>query len=158
MLDILYYLSGECFGRHSWINGQDFDWLFGDNKIGIIKTPYSSDEAKHFFDDFLTTDDRLIVIPYKESLQIARQDMPGRYIALKNINMGHDKNVGKLISMIQSQDVTPVFLSSQFSDEGNPDILTFSCQAPPEGLYNKGRVMRVIIGAEENILMPARRR
>ncbi len=149
--------KGECFGRHSWINGQDFDWIFGDNRIGIMKTQYSPDEAKHFFDDFLTTDDRLIVIPYKELPQIARQDMPGRYLTLKNITIGHDKNVGKLISIIQSQDVTHVFLSSQFSDGRHLDILTFSHQAPPERLYIKGRGMPVSVEAEESALMPARR-
>lgn len=140
--------EGECFGRHSWKNGQDFDWLFGDSRIGIIKTPYTEDDTGRFIDDFLTTDDRLLVIPHNKSPQIARQYAPERYPALKNINMGHDKYMRKLASIIQSQDATHVFLSSKYEDGSHPDILTFSRQAPTEELYIKGRVMPVSIVAE----------
>ena len=149
--------KSECFGRHSWKNGQDFNWLFGEKSIGLVKTPYSPDEAKDFINNFLTTDDRLIVILYNKSPQIVRQDAPGRYLTLKNINMGYDKEVSKLVSMIHSQDITHVFLSSEYENGSHPEILTFSRQAPKEELYIKGRIMPVLIGAEEKVLVPARR-
>ncbi|HLD37713.1 MAG TPA: hypothetical protein VJA86_03940 [Candidatus Nanoarchaeia archaeon] len=142
--------KGEFFGAYTAdYSGADAYFLFAGGNIGITKTTEEElkQVEKHFIDDFLTTDDKLILRPDETSPEIARESLPGRYLTSSRIILSNKIEILQLIKLIQSPRVH-AFMSSRFSDGGYLNILTFSRQAPPERLYLKGRSMPVSVEAE----------
>lgn len=131
----------DYFGKiTSEIHNYDFDWYFGDNKIGII--PNESGESSYFYDGILVVDDALIIYPSEAHPRI------GREIAkIGSINK-HDSpspdERSQLIQMIMSHDLIHLYISADRPDGivKYGGILTFSPIKPSE-LYTPGKILPV---------------
>jgi len=127
---------GEYFTDHTW----DFDWYFGENRIGVTNNP--STEAECFIGGFLVRDDNLIITPSKRSPKIVRaSDSYGR---MRGGDAGK-RNVYDLIELIIGQETTHAFITSAGEEGNNRSVLTFSQITPPRELYKLGKTMPVEI-------------
>ena len=104
----------------------------------------------HFFpfpNDFITRDDTLILIPATDLVypQIRLRSDP-------NYGIGHAgiREIKDMIELIQLQDITHVFYSSDYENGRRPEILTFSLQVPPKEFYKLGAIMPVEIDNTSN--------
>lgn len=128
------------FGDHERKHTYDFDWYLGKN-IGIKNNP--STEAESFIEYFLTRNDVLLITPSKEHPRIAISSNK-KFARMSEFESGPEE-VYKLIELLQSQEMTYAFISSDHKDGTFGDILTFSLTAPPDDLYKIGKIMPIEI-------------
>lgn len=129
---------GDCFVKHTY----DFEWYITENKnrIGIENNP--STEAESFVRGFLVRDDVLLITPSRVHPKIKRKsDSYGR---MNEFESGIEE-VYSLIELLQSQEKTYAFITSDQEDGTNSNILTFSLSAPPSDLYSMGKIMPIEI-------------
>ena len=129
----------EAFGEHRKEHRWDFDWYIGDTKIGVTGNP--STEAECFIGGILVADDELIITPSQKRPRIQRAS---ESYAVMRGNDGGLEEIGELVKLIQGNDVTHMYLSSD-RPEGYPRILTFSPTEPSKELYEKGKILPVRI-------------
>lgn len=135
--------KGVPFGEHFKENTWDYEWYMGENIIGIKNNP--STEAEAFMSEFLIREDKLIITPSKMLPVIARRsDSIG---AMSGEDSGI-KEVRDLLTLIQLQETTHVYQSSEYEDGRNPRILTFSQRTPPKELFNYSKIMPIKIKPE----------
>lgn len=129
----------EAFGEHYKQYRLDFEWYIGDKKIGVIGQP--SAEAECFLGGILDADDKLIITPSQKRPIIERASES--HAVMRGYDGGLEE-IGKLVTLIQGNKVTYMYLSSDLP--GSYDrILTFSLTEPSKELYEKGKILPVRI-------------
>lgn len=129
----------ETFGEHYKEHRWDFDWYIGDKKIGITGNPTT--ESQRFIGGILVADDELIITP---SQRIPKIQRASEFYAVMRGNDGGLEEIGELVKLIQSNDITHMYLSSD-RPEGYAEILTFSPTEPSKELYEKGNILPIKI-------------
>ena len=132
--------KGAYFGKHSQEHTQNFEWFIGKNKIGVYSN--NSIEADSFIEKFLIEKDRMIISFAGESPLIARERISSAYMS--GIDSGIEQ-VLDLIKLIQKQETTHAFITSEKEDGTNGNILTFSQNSPPSKLYSSGKIMPIYL-------------
>ncbi len=138
--------SLEEFGNYEEFRRYNFYWFKGENKFGIV--PNYSNQVNEFRAGILVTNDILILNPSPTYPTISREHVSHGYIDGSEIvnNVG---DVNELISFIQRNETTHMYISLGNQDIVGPKILTFSATPPcEEYLYSKGKIMEVRLKPE----------
>lgn len=130
--------KGTYFGKHSQEHTPDFEWFIGKDKIGIYSN--NSTEADSFIEKFLLEKDRMIISFAGELPLIARESRSSAYMS--GIDSGIEQ-VLDLIKLIQKQETTHAFITSEKEKGTKGNILTFSQNAPSGKLYSPGKIMPI---------------
>ena len=141
--------QGVSFGRNTYINAIKFNWLIGENRIGLI-----SQGLGDYIEQILTIKkDELVVIPNGIDTGIYLKNNPEIGIISKFFDcVGYTKNLIPLIQMLQTGN-THLFMTNNLSDvladNTLTNILTFSTSPPPETFYK--RIQPLDISIKENL-------
>ncbi len=130
------------FGNYSKKRSLDFDWYFGEHKIGIRSQP--SCEGESFPLGFLTKDDKLIITPDKAYQRIERESDKTARMSWRTSDA---ECVNALIKLLLANKTTHSYVAF-LQESDHSGVLTFASCPPPTELYEAGKPMPIQLEEE----------
>ncbi len=129
---------GDHLGNYREDHRWSFSWYQTEDKIGIMSR--ASTEAKQFIDDFLGSEDVLIIDQNDLAPSVRRASLPFAVVGGIDASM---QKINDLLRLLQSGKEAYAYLSSLHRSGGDPTVLTFARQPPSPAFYKSGKIMRV---------------